>query len=276
MPTPKEYIVHHLTNLTHNGHPQDHIVDWHLINVDTLFWSLLAGLIVIALLAIVAKRMTSGIPGRLQAAVELLMEFVSSQSKQIVPGNQQLAAPLALIVFLWIVVMNTLDLLPIDLLPFLINLMGFEHGYMRPVPTADLNAPFGMALGVLLISLFFAFKHKGFVGFFHEMMIAPFGSHPLLWPFNLILNLIEYTAKTVSLGMRLFGNMLAGELIFCLIAMLGAMWTGWNIPSLMGIATNIMAGIAWAVFHILIIVLQGFIFMMLTLVYLGQAREKHG
>lgn len=273
--TPKSYIVHHLTNLTNTGLPQSTIVDFSLLNIDTLIWSIFSGLLVIVCLYLIAKFATAGVPSRLQAAVEILIEFVADQSKTIVKGKQIFVAPLALTVFLWVVVMNALDLLPVDLLPSLIHLAGFKENHMRIVPTTDINTTMGMALGVLVISLYFALKHKHPKGLLYELVTVPFGKNPFFWPFNLLLNLVEYIAKTLSLGMRLFGNMLAGELVFCLIALLGAMWTGWNISSLMGTVGNVLTGIIWAVFHILIIILQGFIFMMLTLVYIGQAHDHH-
>lgn len=274
--TPKSYIVHHLTNLTHTGRPQSTIVDFGLLNIDTLVWSILAGLLIIICLYLTAKHATAGVPNRLQAAVELLIEFVANQSKAIVKGKQVFAAPLALTILLWIVAMNALDLLPVDLLPSLMRLAGFKENHMRIVPTADINITMGMALGVLVISLYFSIKQKHLKGLLYELFTVPFGKNPLLWPFNFLLNLVEYVAKTLSLGMRLFSNMLAGELVFCLIALLGAIWTGWNISSLIGAVGNVLTGIIWAIFHILIIVLQGFIFMMLTLVYIGQAHDRHG
>lgn len=271
--TPREYIVHHLTNLNQSGHPQTSIVDFSLINIDTMFWSLLAGFIVVFLLYLAAKRVTSGVPGRFQAAVELLIEFVDGQAKEIVHGDRTFVAPLALTVFLWVIVMNTFDLLPVDLIPQISIALGVH--YMRIVPTADINAPLGMALGVFALMIYYSFKIKGVGGFMKELFSAPFGSNPILWPFNLLLNLIEYVSKTVSLGMRLFGNMFAGELLFCLIAMLGAAWTGFNFMSISTFIGQLLAGSCWAIFHILIILLQGFIFMMLTLVYIGQAHDHH-
>ena len=271
--TPREYIVHHLTNLNQVGHAQTSIIDFTLINIDTMFWSLLAGLIVVGLLSLAAKRVTVGVPGRFQAAVELLIEFVDGQAKEIVHGDRRFVAPLALTVFLWVIMMNTFDLVPVDLVPTISKYLGIH--YMRIVPTADINAPLGMALGVFALMIYYSFKIKGTGGFIKELFTAPFGANPILWPFNLLLNLIEYVAKTVSLGMRLFGNMFAGELLFCLVAMLGAAWTGFNFMSVSTFIGQLLAGSCWAIFHILIILLQGFIFMMLTLVYIGQAHDHH-
>ncbi|QQS16283.1 MAG: F0F1 ATP synthase subunit A [Neisseriales bacterium] len=273
--TPKSYIVHHLTNLTHTGHLQERVVDFHLLNIDSILWSIIAGLIILVSLYAIIKPATASTPNRWQAAVELLVEFVANQSRTIVRGKQSFVAPLALITFLWVVMMNSFDLLPVDLMPSVMEYLGVQHNHMRIVPTADLNTTLGMALGVFGMSLFFNLRHKHLSGFCKELVTVPFGANLFFWPFNLLLNLIEYIAKTLSLGMRLFGNMLAGELIFCLIALLGTLWTGLNFTSLLGVAGHFLAGIAWAIFHILIIVLQGFIFMMLTLVYIGQACDHH-
>jgi F-type H+-transporting ATPase subunit a len=198
--------------------------------------------------------------------------MVESQSKGIIPhGDRSFIAPLALTVFVWVFFMNALDFLPVDLPHKIFELTGLDHyiHYHRIVPTADLNGTIGMALGVLILMLYYNIKIKGAGGFVHELFCAPFGAHPALWIPNFALNLIEFAAKTVSLGMRLFGNMFAGELIFLLIALLGAtgVWWLWGM--------HLVAGAIWAIFHILIVVLQAFIFMMLTLVYLGQAHEGH-
>jgi len=269
-PTASEYIIHHLGHLTTTGKPQESIVDFSVLNLDTMFWSISMGLLVILLLWSAARKATSGVPGRFQAAVELVVELVEEQSKSIVHGNRQFIAPLALTVFLWVIFMNALDLLPVDLPHFLFAATGLDSviHYHRIVPTADLNGSLGMALGVFALMLFYNVKIKGLGGFVHELFCAPFGSHPALWLPNLGLNIIEFVAKTVSLGMRLFGNMYAGEL-FCLIALLG------GTATLFGFVGHVIAGSIWAIFHILIVLLQGFIFMMLTLVYLGQAHEGH-
>ncbi len=270
-PTSSEYIIHHLGHLTTTGKPQENIVDFSILNIDTLFWSVSMGFLVIFLLWSAARKATSGVPGRFQAAVEIVVEMVEDQSKSIVHGNRQFIAPLALTVFLWVIFMNALDLLPVDLPHFVFALTGLDSviHYHRIVPTADLNGPLGMALGVLSLMLFYNIKIKGLGGFVHELFCAPFGSHPALWLANLGLNIIEFVAKTVSLGMRLFGNMYAGELVFLLIALLGGTATA------LGFVGHVLAGSIWAIFHILIVLLQGFIFMMLTLVYIGQAHEGH-
>jgi len=279
-PTASEYVVHHLTHLTNAK--QTSLVDWSVFHLDTLFYSISLGLLTVLFLARVASRATSGVPGRLQAFVELLVEMVADQAKGIVHSaeSRKFVAPLALTVFVWIFLMNFMDLIPVDLLPRLWEGMyaaaGHDphHAYMRVVATADLNATLGMSLAVLLLCLHYSVKIKGFGGWMHEMFTAPFGAHPLLWPINFAMQIIEFIAKTVSHGMRLFGNMYAGELIFILIALMGGAWAGTFGSSLLFLG-HIIAGTIWAIFHILIITLQAFIFMMLTLVYVGQAHESH-
>ena len=277
-PNASEYIVHHLTHL--KSATQTALVDWSVFHLDTLFWSITLGLLAILILAKAAAKATSGVPGRFQAAVEILVEMVESQSKSIVHGDRGFIAPLALTVFVWIFFMNAMDLLPLDLVPniwaAIFGAAGHDphHAYMRVVPTADLNATLGMSLGVLILCLYYSVKIKGFGGWMHELFTAPFGSHPVLYPINFAMQLIEFVAKTVSHGMRLFGNMYAGELIFMLIALMGAAWAGTAGSGLLWIG-GVLAGAIWAIFHILIITLQAFIFMMLTLVYIGQAHESH-
>ncbi len=270
-PNASEYIVHHLTHLTNKS--QIAIIDMSVINFDTLFWSILMGLTGCIVMWSVARSVTSGVPGRFQAGVELLVEMVNEQARSIIPveESRKFVAPLAMTVFVWVALMNSLDFLPVDLPSKILALTGLDHSihFHRIVPTADLNGTLGMALGVLTLMIYYNIKIKHASGFIHELFCAPFGSHPLLWPANLLLNLIEYVAKTVSLGMRLFGNMYAGELIFMLIALLGATATWW------GFGLHLVAGTVWAIFHILIVLLQAFIFMMLTLVYVGQAHEGH-
>ena len=270
----KEYIVPHLTNLTQTGEPQKNIVDFSYINLDTIFFSVLTGLLGLVFLLWVARKVTSNTPNRVQMAVEALVEMVEEQSSSIVHGNRTFIAPLALTVFFWVVLMNALDLVPVDLVGWLIGVLHLPIPYTRIVPTADINGPIGMSFGVLLLMLFYSFKIKGFGGFVHELFAAPFGI--ALAPFNLLLNIIEFLAKAVSLGMRLFGNMFAGELIFLLIALMGTAWSWDNLGMSIGLGLgHWIAGSVWAIFHILIILLQAFIFMMLTLVYLGQAHDAH-
>ena len=266
-PTAGEYIQHHLGHLT-NIH-QDFIVNFKVINYDTVFWSVLMGVIGVFVLWLGARKATSGVPGRFQGLLETVVEMVEDQSKSIIHGDRRYIAPLALTVFVWVTLMNSLDFLPVDMFSWIISHLGLEHvlPHHRGVPTADLNGTMGMALGVLAVVLYYNVKIKGIGGWVHELFAAPFG----IWlaPFNLLLNVIEYVARTVSLGMRLFGNMYAGELLFLLIALLGSMATAF------GFIGHVVAGSIWAIFHILIVILQAFIFMMLTLVYIGQAHESH-
>ncbi len=278
-PTAGEYIGHHLQHL--RSHEQHGIVDFSVFNVDTLFWSILMGVLGLFMLLKVARSVTSGVPGRLQAAVEIVLEMVDNQATSIVHTAQsrKFVGPLALTVFIWIFLMNSMDFLPVDLIPriweWIYGAAGHDphHAYMRVVPTADLSITMGLSVTVLLICIYYNIKIKGAGGWVHELFSAPFGSHPLLWPFNFLMQMIEFVAKTVSHGMRLFGNMYAGELIFMLIALMGgAFFTSLGIPLAIG---HVIAGSAWAIFHILIITLQAFVFMMLTLVYVGQAHDKH-
>ncbi|QOL50850.1 F0F1 ATP synthase subunit A [Massilia litorea] len=264
-PTASEYIRHHLGHLsnTHQNGP----VDFSVIHYDTLFWSIAMGVLGCLIMWMAARKATAGVPGRFQAAVEMLVEMVENQSKTIVHGDRSFIAPAALTVFVWVALMNSLDFLPVDLFAAAFRALGFGEPHHRVVPTADLNGTIGISLGVLILMLYYGIKIKGFGGWLHELFAAPFGIY--MAPFNLLLNIIEYAAKMVSLGMRLFGNMFAGELLFLLIALLG------STATVFGFAGQVIAGSIWAIFHILIVFLQAFIFMMLTLVYLGQAHEGH-
>ena len=279
-PTAGEYIVHHLTHLQ-NKAPSGPF-DLSVFNYDSIIFAALVGVLGSFLLWRAARKATSGVPGRFQAAVEILVEIVEAQAKGIVHNahSRKLVAPLALTVFVWIFLMNAMDLLPVDLLPFIwekiVGASGGDpnHAYLRVVPTADLSVTMGLSLSVLIVCIIYNIKIKGAGGWMHELFTAPFGDHWALYPFNFLMQMIEFVAKTVSHGMRLFGNMYAGELIFLLIALLGGAWT----LSLTGVglaALHIIAGSAWAIFHILIITLQAFVFMMLTLVYIGQAHDHH-
>jgi F-type H+-transporting ATPase subunit a len=276
--TPTAYISEHLQNLNNTGGPQSSIIDFSIINLDTIFWASLMGLLTVFILLIAARRATPGVPGRFQCFVEMIVEMAETQSKSIVHGDRSYIAPLALFVFFWIILLNTLDLVPVDWVlgvNHFIESFGVHVPHHKVVPTTDLNATMGMSMSVLLLVFFYSFKVKGFGGFLHELVSAPFGAKWYLAPFNLALNIIEYLAKGVSLGMRLFGNMYAGELVFLLIALLGSVWT-FNLDlSLFGLVGHVIAGSAWAIFHILVILLQAFIFMMLTLVYIGQAHSHH-
>jgi F-type H+-transporting ATPase subunit a len=276
-PTAGEYIVHHLQHL--QNQKQTGVVDFSVFNLDSMFYATLLGIVGCYLLYRAAAKATSGVPGRFQAAVELLVEMVDSQAKGIVHNatSRKLVAPLALTVFVWIFLMNAMDLLPVDLLPAIWHVAGPAMGakdYMRVVPTADLSVTMGLSLSVLLICLFYNVKIKGLGGWIHELFSAPFGDKWFLYPINFAMQMIEFIAKTVSHGMRLFGNMYAGELIFMLIALMGGAWS--LSATGIGLAIgHIIAGSVWAIFHILIITLQAFVFMMLTLVYVGQAHDAH-
>lgn len=266
-PTASEYIKHHLGHLS--NHHQNGPVDFSILHYDTIFWSVLMGVLGCLLMWTAARRATAGVPGRFQAAVEIVVEMVDNQAKSIVHGDRSFIAPAALTVFVWVALMNSLDFLPVDLFSEAFKWFGVEHlfPYHRVVPTADLNGTIGISLGVLVLMIYYGIKIKGFGGWIHELFAAPFGIY--MAPFNLLLNIIEYAAKMVSLGMRLFGNMFAGELLFLLIALLG------SAATVFGFVGHVIAGSIWAIFHILIVFLQAFIFMMLTLVYLGQAHEGH-
>jgi F-type H+-transporting ATPase subunit a len=276
-PTAGEYIVHHLQHLQTSK--QTSVVDFSIVNMDSVFWAVSLGIVGCWLLWLGARRATSGVPGRYQAAVEILVEMVDSQAKGIVHSaeSRKFVAPLALTVFVWIFLMNAMDLLPVDLIPTIWHSLGPALGfkdYMRVVPTADLSVTMGLSVAVLLLCVYYNIKIKGAGGWMHELISAPFGDKWFLAPVNLAMQLIEFVAKTVSHGMRLFGNMYAGELIFFLIALMGGAFalTGTGIALAIG---HIIAGTVWAIFHILIITLQAFVFMMLTLVYVGQAHDKH-
>ena len=276
-PTAGEYIVHHLQHL--QNEKQTSVVDFSVVNFDSAFYATVLGVLACFFLWKAASRATAGVPGRFQAFVELLVEMVDTQAKGIVQNatSRKLVAPLALTVFVWIFLMNAMDLLPVDLLPSIWHVAGPAMGapdYMRVVPTADLSVTMGLSLSVLLVCLFYNVKIKGLGGWVHELFSAPFGDKVYLYPINFAMQIIEFVAKTVSHGMRLFGNMYAGELIFMLIALMGGAWS--LSATGIGLAIgHIIAGSVWAIFHILIITLQAFVFMMLTLVYVGQAHDAH-
>jgi F-type H+-transporting ATPase subunit a len=274
--TAGEYIGHHLVHL--QNHKQVGIVDFSVFNIDTIFWAITLGVIGLFAMWRVAKNVHSGVPGRMQAAVEILLEMVDSQAKGIVKNaeSRKVVGPLALTVFVWIFLMNSMDFLPVDLFHSLFAVTGLDHSIhnFRVVPTADLSATLGMSCGVLLVCLFYNVKIKGFGGWVHELFSAPFGDKWFLYPINFLMQLIEFAAKTVSHGLRLFGNMYAGELLFMLIALMGAVGFG-SATGIFLFIGHVLAGTGWAIFHILIVALQAFIFMMLTLVYVGQAHDHH-
>lgn len=249
--TVPQYISHHLTNLTVGE-------GFWTINLDTLIISWVLGLIFLGVFGFAARRVTVGVPGGLQNLVEVLVDFVNQQVKDTYHGKSEWVAPLALAIFVWVFLMNLMDLLPVDLLPHAANLMGVSH--LKVVPTTDPNLTLALSLSVFLMTIYYNFKNKGAVGLGKEIFCKPFG--PWFFPFNIILRVVDELAKPISLGLRLFGNLYAGELIFILIAVL-PWWSQWPL------------GLAWAIFHILIIVLQAFIFMVLTIVYVSQAHESH-
>lgn len=265
--TPQDYIGHHLNNLQLDLRTFS-LVDPHnppdtfwILNIDSMFFSLALGLLFIYLFHSVAKKATSGVPGKLQTAVEMVIGFVNNSVKDMYHGKSQLIAPLALTVFVWVFLMNLMDLLPIDLIPRIAeDYLGLPT--LRVVPSSDANITLSMALGVFILILFYSIKIKGVGGFIKELTMQPF-NHWACIPINLILEGVSLLSKPISLGLRLFGNMYAGELIFILIAALLPWWSQWvlNVP--------------WAIFHILIITLQAFIFMVLTIVYLSMASEDH-
>ena len=275
--TAGEYIRHHLGHLQTSK--QTSVADFTVLNLESAFWAVAMGVLGCWLMWLGARNATSGVPGRFQAAVEILVEMVDAQAKSIVHSaeSRKFVAPLALTVFVWIFLMNAMDLLPVDLLPTIWHYIAPAIGakdYMRVVPTADLSVTMGLALAVLIICIYYNVKIKGAGGWAHELISAPFGSAWYLAPFNLLMQVIEFLAKTVSHGMRLFGNMYAGELIFFLIALMGGAFTLSFTGVLLGVG-HVVAGTFWAIFHVLIITLQAFVFMMLTLVYIGQAHDKH-
>ena len=266
--TPSEYITHHLTNLKVTVGEGG----FWTVNIDTVIMSWLVGIVGLGAFWLVSRRATSGVPGRLQSFIEMMVEFVDGTVKDVYPGDRKFLAPLALTIFVWVFMMNLMDLLPIDIVAKFTEMLGLQ--YWKSVPSTDLSATFAMSFSVFFLIIFFSFRAKGVGGFVHELFTAPFGNNPIGWIANPLLNAIELIAKPVSLGMRLFGNMYAGELVFMLLGMLGMLASF----SIMGVVTGIFAGAlwwVWAVFHILIIVLQAFIFMVLSSVYIAMAHEHH-
>lgn len=280
--TPVEYIKHHLTNLTYGKLPAGYEradgtvlqeTQWTMahsaqeatdmgfmaVHVDTLGWSVAMGLLFLGLFRFAAKRATEETPTGLQNFVEIMVEFAQGIVRDVFHGRNPIIAPLALTLFIWIFLMNALDLVPVDYIPVLAHTMGVE--YFKIVPTTDPNATFGIALGVFILILYYSFKVKGPGGFMKELSFKPF-NHWSLVPFNLVLELLGLIIQPVSLALRLFGNMYAGEVIFILIALL-PLWVQWTLH------------VPWAIFHILVITLQAFIFTTLAVVYLSAAHEDH-
>jgi len=281
-----EYIQHHLQNLTYGKLPAGYEradgtvlqeTQWTLaqnaaeasdmgfmaLHIDSLGWSVALGALFLFIFRLAAKRATSDKPGGLQNFVEVMVEFVDNSVKETFHGKNKVIAPLSLTIFCWIFLMNLMDLVPVDFLPQLFHLMGLE--YMKVVPTTDVNVTLGMSLSVFALIIYYSVKVKGVGGFLGELTLHPFSSDNLflkilLVPVNLLLEGVSLIAKPISLALRLFGNLYAGELIFILIALL-PLWAQWTLS------------VPWAIFHILIITLQAFIFMMLTIVYLSMAHE---
>ena len=262
--TPSEYIQHHLTFF------EKPIGDggFWTINVDSVVTAVLLGVIGFGFIWWIVRGATAGVPNKRQAFVEILIEFIDDQVKGIFHhgDRNKFVAPAAFTVFVWVVLMNAMDFLPADLVALGTHHVS-EHGF-RYVPTADVNTTFALALSVWLLMIGFAIKAKGVGGFIHELFCAPFGSNPLLWPANFLFNCVEYLSKPLSHSLRLFGNMYAGEILFLLLWMLAAAGIGWA-----GLA--FVLGLGWAIFHILIVALQAYIFMMLTIVYMAMAHEHH-
>jgi len=274
-PTSTEYIQHHLQNLTLGVHPDGTIGIAHgaaqaremgfwAIHLDTMFWSIGLGVLFLYFFRKAASKATSGVPGNWQNFVEIVIEFIDHNVRGTFTAKNDLVAPIALTLFVWILLMNFMDLVPVDWIPLLATWIGIP--YMKVVPTTDPNATFGLAIAVFVLMIYYNIKEKGFGGFFGELAFQPFPKW--LFPVNLLLEGVSLISKPISLALRLFGNLYAGEMIFILIALLysgGLMW---------GIAGGALQW-AWAVFHLLIVLLQAFIFMILTIVYLDMAHQTH-
>ena len=268
--TPSEYIQHHLSFF---NKPFGEGGFWSL-NLDSIAVSILLGLVGMGFIWWVVRGATSGVPGKRQAFVELLIDFVDEQAKGIFQhgDRHRFVAPLALTVFVWVLLMNAMDFLPADLVAKLTQHIS-EHGF-HYVPTADVNTTFALSISVLVLTIVFAISAKGVGGWLHELFFAPFGSHPLLVPANFLFQMVEYISKTLSHSLRLFGNMYAGEILFLLLWLWAA---NSSLQSDYGVGwvASVVLGLGWAIFHILIVVLQAYIFMMLTIVYVSMAHEHH-
>lgn len=263
--TPNEYIVHHLTNLQAG-------TGFWTTNLDSVFFSVALALAFFGLFYAVARNATSGAPGRVQSFVELMIDFIDTQVRDTFGRSDKFVASLALTIFCWVLLFNAMDWVPVDLLPLMAE-KGLHLEHLKVVPSTDLNITLAMSITVFLLCMFYSVKMKGAGGFLKELLTHPFG--PWMFPFNLLLNTIEHLARPVSLGLRLFGNLYAGEMIFLLLAVLGGSFA---ISTFGGIGAAIgqyLLGVAWALFHILIIPLQAFIFTVLTTVYLSMAHETH-
>lgn len=280
--TSAEYIKHHLQNLTYGQLPdgtwgvahsaqEAKAMGFWSFNLDTLIMSLILGAIIMFLFRKVAKSVVAGEPSGLQNFCEWSIEFIDSSVRGSFTAKNNMVAPLALTIFFWVFSMNLMDLIPIDWVPGLMGSLGVP--FFKVVPSTDPNATFGMAIGVFLLVLFYSVKIKGANGFFAELAFQPFPK--FLFPVNLILEGVNLIAKPISLALRLFGNMYAGEMIFILIALMGGAWAGLSVGSLTLFGSQILLSLGWGIFHILIVTLQAFIFMTLTVVYLDMAHQEH-
>lgn len=264
---PQEYISHHLNHLQIDLRsfkiiePGKLVSHYWTLNIDSIIFSLVLGSFFLGLFYTVSRNITTGVPGKLQVFIELIFDFVRSNVKSMYQGNSNLIAPLSLTVFIWVFLMNLMDLVPIDFIPFISDKV-FKLPAMRIVPSTDINITLSLSLGIFILILFYTVKIKGFVGFLKELTLQPF-KHPVFSIFNFILEFVSLLSKPISLGLRLFGNMYAGEMIFILIAGLLPWWS------------QCFLNVPWAIFHILIISLQAFIFMVLTIVYLSMASQSH-
>jgi len=264
-PSGSEYIVHHLANLKHGE-------GFWTFHIDSIFFSVLPGSLFDGSFWIAARKATTGVPGKFQNFVEVMVEFVDTQVRDTFHGESRLIAPLALTIFCWILLFNIMDIVPVDLFP-LIGEKAFGLEHLKVVPTTDLQITLGMSISVFLVVMFYSFKIKGFGGFTWELLTHPFGKW--MMPFNLLLNFVEHLARPMSLGLRLYGNLFAGEMIFLLLAVLGGSFAITSAAGIGGAIGQLLLGAVWACFHILVIPLQAFIFMVLTIVYLSQAHETH-
>ena len=255
-----EYIQHHLKNLTFQVQEGGF---WQ-IHVDTLVTAVLMGLITVFMFWLAARKATAGVPGKWQAFVEILLEFVDRQARDTYHGSSKLVTPIAITLFFWILMMNLLKMIPADFIALPLEMLGVH--YWKPVPTADVNATLGLSISVFFLTVAFAIRAKGVGGLAKEFLTAPFGKWMV--PFNLILNIVEWLSKPISLAMRLFGNMFGGEIVFLLIWVLGG-------AGLLGVLGGATLGLGWMLFHLLVIPLQAFIFMMLSIVYLSLSEDSH-
>ncbi|KAF1685735.1 F0F1 ATP synthase subunit A [Pseudoxanthomonas broegbernensis] len=259
--TPTSYIQHHLHNLTAQVGEGGGFMTLHL---DTLITSVLTGALMVFLFWLATRKATAGVPGKWQAFVEICLEFVDRQARDTYQGTSKLVTPIAITLFFWILLMNTMKMIPADFIAKPLEWVGVH--YWKPVPTADVNATLGLSISVFFLTLFFALRAKGLGHFTLEFLTAPFGKW--MMPFNLVLNTVEWLSKPISLAMRLFGNMFGGEIVFLLIWVLGG-------AGLLGLLGGAVFGFGWMVFHLLVIPLQAFIFMMLSIVYLSLAEDSH-